>query len=580
MIRAAALLALCVLPALASAADRCDVEYRFTARWDETPRRFDVDLLFDAGKRTSTELGIADEWGAVKDFGRAIRRVRPIAPAAVVSHDAGRATTWTVDHPAGARVHVRYEMRNDVANVDDATPLSHVDFYRTMLGATWFQFYGNGGLLIPQDIADRPLSACLTFSGLRREWAFASSHGEGRRQGDAIEIRTRTSLGKLDSAVFLGGDFRLYRRPMDGGALVVAMRGDWPFTDAKFVDTTARVMREHRAFWPDRIAHYLVSFIPNRTKLWNSGGTGLYHSFALHASDDFTVPGSTFDHLIGHEDIHTWVPHRLGTTGDDEAAQYWFSEGFTDYLTHRLLVTAGVWSLDDFARQLDSRILLYEHSPYRDATNAALARDFWKNGIAERMPYVRGELLALRWDKALLARGETLQQVLRSLLLPDEAVEDDARNRPDRLAARRLVSALRSRLGPSLDRDIAEFVDEGRTIAFTDDFLGPCFSGKKVSAPAFELGFDVSTLQSHVLAGVVPGSAAERAGLRDGMRLAEFSIQYDTVDGNVEVRVVDGDQLRTIRYVPRGDRKIELHEYAPLPGAAQDPACRAWIAAR
>jgi predicted metalloprotease with PDZ domain len=193
------------------------------------------------------------------------------------------------------------------------------------------------------------------------------------------------------------------------------------------------------------------------------------------------------------------------------------------------------------------------------------------------MPYVRGELLALRWDKALLVRGETLQHVLCSLLLPDEAAEDGSRNRPDRVAALRLVSALRARLGPPLDRDIAEFVDEGRTIPFTDDFLGPCFAGKTLSAPAFELGFDVSTLQSHITTGVVPGSAAERAGVRDGMRLAEFSIRYDTVDGKVALRVVDAEELRTIRYVPLGSNEIELHEYARLPGASQDPACRRWI---
>ncbi|HSN20802.1 MAG TPA: hypothetical protein VLS49_09000 [Usitatibacter sp.] len=557
----------------------CAIEYRFTARWDEQPRRFQVDVLFDAGKRTSTGLRIADQWGPVRDFGRAIRGVRPIAPSAVVSEGPDRGKAWTVDHPAGGRVHVRYELLNDVANVDADTPLSHLDFYRTMLGAAWFQFYGHGALLIPEEIdTEKPLSVCITFPGLPTQWAFASSHGEGRR-GATIEIRARTSLHKLESSLFVGGDFRMYRRPVDGGKLVVALRGRWPFDDAKFVDTTAALVRVHREFWSDRIPYYLISLIPNRVRRGETGGTGLYHAFAMHAGHDFTVPGPAFDHLIGHEDVHTWIPHRLGTTGDDEARQYWFSEGFTDYLAHRLLVTAGVWTLGDYAKYVDARILLYEHSPVRNATNAALARDFWKSPLAERMPYVRGELLGLRWARALAARGESLQDALRSLLLPGEAAEDDGRNRADRLAARRLVSALRVRLGASVDRDIADYVEEGRTIPFTEDFLGPCFIGTAVPGPAFELGFDASTLQSHIATGVVPGSAAERAGLREGMRLAFFRIDW-RIDREVDLRVVDGDRMREVKYLPRGERQVETYRYEPLPDAAQKPACRRWIEAR
>jgi predicted metalloprotease with PDZ domain len=567
------------VPAAGIAADRCDLEYRFTARWDAQPRRFDVDLLFDAGMRTSTELRIADAWGPVTDFGRAIRAVRPIAPSAVVSQqDAASGISWTVDHPAGKRVHVRYELLNDVANIDAATPLSHVDFFRTMLGATWFQFYGHGALLTPEEIdPEKALFACITFAGLPREWTFESSHGEGRR---AIRIGTRTSLRALNAAVFLGGDFRVYRRPVDGGVLVVAVRGHWPFGDARFVDTTARLVRVHREFWSDRIAHYLISFIPNRAPRGQSGGTGLYHAFAMHASDDFTVPGAAFDNLIGHEDIHTWVPHRLGTVGDHEARQYWFSEGFTDYLAHRLLVTAGVWTLDDYSSYVDTRIRAYEHWPLRNATNAEIARDFWKNPHAERMPYMRGELLALRWARALEARGESLQETLRSLLLPVQASEDAGHDRPDRMAALRFVSALRARLGPSVDGDVAEYVDEGRTIPFTGDFLGPCFTGKPVAGPAFEIGFDPSTLQSHIATGIVRGSAAEEAGLLEGMRLAFFRVDFASVDREVELRVMDGDKVRDLQYLPRGSRREEIYQYQPVAGASNDPACRRWMQAR
>jgi predicted metalloprotease with PDZ domain len=570
--------ALCLLPGLANAADRCDVEYRFTARWDEKPRRFDVDLLFDAGNRTSTALAVADDWGPVKDFGRAIRRVRPIAPAAVVSHDTGRAASWTVDHPAGARVHVRYEMRNDVASVDDTTPLSNVDFYRTMLGATWFQFYGHGALLIPQDIADRPLSACLTFSGLPKGWAFASSHGEGQRHGDAIAIRTSASPDALREALFLGGDFRVHRREARGGPLVFALRGRWTFDDAKLVDLTARIVGAHREFWRDRFPHYLVSLVPNRSKEGETGGTGLYRAFAMYASDDFAVPSASFDHLIAHEDLHTWVPRRLGASGTDEARRYWFSEGFTDYLTHRLLLASGAWTLEDYARALDEKILAYESSPARNASNADLARGFWNDGETQRMAYTRGELIALRWADAMASRGASLQDALRSLLLPTDAAED---GNPEKLAAGRLLAALRPHLGAQLDRDVTQFVDDGSTIPIDADFLGPCFFGHKVGRPLFDAGFDAeASVAARAVTRLEAGGPAEKAGLREGMKLVGWSIRFGDTHRTVRFKVEEDGRTRIVEYLPHAPHPVETYEFARRDDALESPTCRAWIEAR
>jgi predicted metalloprotease with PDZ domain len=578
MIRALLALALGALPALAIAADRCDVEYRFTARWDEKPRRFDVDLLFDAGPRTSTELTIADEWGPVHDFGRAIHGVRPIAPAAVVSHDAGKPASWTIDHPAGARVHVRYEMRNDVANVDDATPLSHVDFYRTMLGATWFQFYGHGGLLIPQDISERPLSACLTFSGLPKGWTFASSHGEGRRHGDAIAIRTSASHDALREALFLGGDFRVHRREAQGGPLVFALRGRWAFDDAKLVDLTARIVGAHREFWRDRFPHYLVSLIPNRSKEGETGGTGLYRAFAMYASDDFAVPSPSFDHLIAHEDLHTWVPRRLGASGTDEARRYWFSEGFTDYLTHRLLLASGAWTLEDYARALDGKILAYESSPARNSPNADLARGFWNDGETQRMAYTRGELIALRWASSMTSRGASLQDALRSLLLPSDAAEDGNR---EKLAAQRLLAALRPHLGAQLDRDVAQLVDDGATIPIDADFLGPCFLGRKVKRPLFDVGFDAkATIASRTVTRLEADGPGEKAGLREGMKLMGLSIRFGDTERPIRLKVEEEGRTRMVEYLPHAPHPVETYEFARRDGALESPACRAWIEAR
>ena len=565
-----------------AAAHECKVEYRFTADWNAAPRRFHVDLLFDAGARTETDLGIARQWGPVTDFQRAIRDVRLIAPSGVVSP--GRdAKTWSIDHPPGARVHVRYDVLNDVAGVD-AHALGQVDFFRTMLGATWFQFYGWGAVLLPESIdPEVAMPVCLRFSRLPAGWRVATSHGEGRRARDCVEIRTTASLHELQSAIYLGGDFRVYRREIHGQPLVVAMRGKWGFDDAKLVGTTASLVRAQRDFWGDYdFRHFLVSLIPNRVRSGSTGGTGLFHSFAMHASDDFTVPGPDFDHLIGHEHLHTWIPWRLGAMGEDEARRYWFSEGFTDYLAHRLLLRSGLWNLDDYAKALDEQILRYESSTARNRPNSWLAKEFWKEPAAQRLPYLRGEMLALHWSAAMSGRGKSLQATLRSLRLPADAHDEAGAGHAKALAVDRLAARLRESLGEAADRDIAQYVDEGRTIPIGGDFLGPCFEGRTVERPLFELGWnETATTSSRKLTGLVPASAAQKAGLRDGMHVVGWSIYRGNTAKDVLVQVEDGNgKVTDIRYRPLAAQGIEVYEFHPRPGAASDRACRDWIEAR
>src|SRR5262249_24958113 len=163
-------------------------------------------------------------------------------------------------------------------------------------------------------------------------------------------VAVRASPIAIRSAVYLGGDFRIHRREIDGRPLVIAMRGAWQFDDASFVDATAAVVRAHRTFWDDYdFPYYLISLLPNRFPRGASGGTGLDRAFAMHASSNFAVPGPVFENLIGHEDLHSWLPRRIGSMGANEVQRYWFSEGFTDYLNHRLLVASGTWSLEDYA---------------------------------------------------------------------------------------------------------------------------------------------------------------------------------------------------------------------------------------
>src|SRR6185436_12913525 len=95
----------------------------------------------------------------------------------------------------------------------------------------------------------------------------------------------------------------------------------------------------HNAFWQDPNDPFLVTLLPiiGTPNSQSLGGTGRGDAFALFATDN--NPDSVINRILAHEHIHTWIPRSLGRMPNkDEARDYWFSEGFTDFYANRLLV--------------------------------------------------------------------------------------------------------------------------------------------------------------------------------------------------------------------------------------------------
>jgi predicted metalloprotease with PDZ domain len=569
-------LLLAALAAPPAVAADCALDYRFKADWTGVPR-FEASVSFEASARTATRVRLASEWGGVTDFHRGIQRLRVEGEGASIAQD-DAPNRWLVKHPPGGRVTVRYDIVNGMPNVDSASGMDHRDFYRNTLGATRFQVFGHAMLVLPEHLSDvEPVAACFEVSGLDPKWTFASSEVAGHRDGKA-SWRVVESPLHLRSSLMLGGDYRLHRREIAGRPLWVAMRGTWRFDDARFVDATTLVVQSHRRFWGDLdFPHYLISLSPNQVPSGSTGGTAVRNAFAMHASNDFAVPGAAFETILAHEHLHAWVPRRLGTTGKGEAARYWFSEGFTDYLTHRLLLATGIWTLEDYAAAMNDILRRYLGSPAVAYPNARVAEEFWTHRSTGRIPYQRGELFALHLARRLEPTGTTLDGVLRSLLLSREAMPREGGAMED-LAVNRLRAAVRQRVA-DIDADFEAFIEAGKPLPIGSDFLGPCFVGRVVEVARFEAGFDVDRLRddSRRVTGLDPGSAAERTGLRNGQFLYSWSIHGGNVERDVELRVVDDlGLLKDIRYRPIADQPLRLPQFDVKAGASKDPACGQW----
>jgi hypothetical protein len=92
-----------------------------------------------------------------------------------------------------------------------------------------------------------------------------------------------------------------------------------------------------------------------------------------------------------------------------------------------------------------------------------------------------------------------------------------------------------------------------RTNAF-----GPCFQRTSKTMRRYEPGFDpvVLTESPRIVHGLVRGSAAEAAGLRNGDEIVK-PVPQDRIQGlqneNIHLAVRRGDSTMDISYLPRGE---------------------------
>jgi predicted metalloprotease with PDZ domain len=490
-----------------------------------------IDLRFRGEADGETALALPSAWGGQEELWRGIDDLTVVSGATLQPGATPAARTLT--HRPNARIHLRYRVIQDW----EGPPMAQGgNPYRPIIQANYFHLIGNAALVTP-DNYNLLSPVRLNVRNLPRGWRFAS---DLEHQG--------TTLGDAATSIIVGGDFRIVQTADPN--IRIAMRGaQWRFTDAYFAARVAEIIAAQRRFWGDESSPFLVTVIelgaPNSGWL-SMGGTGLGDSFAFFATPN--VEPEALPRMLAHEGLHTWIPSRIGGLAEvDEASGYWFSEGFTDFYTGRILVREGIWDPAQFAADFNRTLRDYAVSSARTAPNARILADFWRDRDLQQLPYQRGRMLATLWDVRLRAQGRDMDELVHEMRARAAA--------GDPLKAPAMFAVVAAHFGVDVSVDVANQVEAGADIQFPADLLAPCGRIESRQIALFHRGFDIdaTNANNNIIAGVIPSSPAHAAGLRDGMVL----LRRDSGEiGNAEVELAyvvrDGDVERTIRYMPRG----------------------------
>jgi predicted metalloprotease with PDZ domain len=504
-----------------------------------------VELTFKLANRSDVELVLPSEWQGARELYKQVSGIRVLSPATSL-RDSDNPARRRLSFERGKPVHVEY-----VFEPAEPTQPSGI-FFGAVLNPGFFVLTGRNFLVYPDIPEHEELPVSVEWEGFPAGWALADSLGVNQT------CQQTKSLLALSNGLFVGGDFRLTKRIVAGRPIYVAVRGEWPFRDEDFADLAAKVLSAEREFWNDHNApHYLVTLMPIDAPSGEYAGTAVENGFLMLMSPGTNL-GFDVQFLLAHEMFHAWNPAQLEEVGPEDPV-YWFSEGFTDYYARLLLLRSSIITPQEYVNSINRAYSEYMASPARNYGEHLVESQYFDNAAVQRLPYLQGSLLALKWSALIgdhSAKRQTLDDAMRALRRKAQSAEQT-------LTDRSLGTFLSAFAGPDASLDIQNHIVLGQTLPLPPNALGSCFSLVRKPLYTFESGFDIEALyRDGRIQSVKPGSEAYKAGLRDGQTVIKSgAIDPNDPDHAIEMTVLDSGMPKRIRYLPHGvESEIDQYE--------------------
>jgi predicted metalloprotease with PDZ domain len=500
-----------------------------------------VQLQFEGYSSGKTRMIIPHEWAWQDSYEKGIKNLKLLSPDGQLTL-ADNGIDYEISHPAGQTIIIQYEVKPYWEG-----PINREVYYRPIIKPGYFHFIGHGVFVYPDWNPSVTRQIRVEWKGIPDDWQMANSFGKNER-----EQFLNHSINELCHSVYMAGDFLIQEADIAGFPVYIALRGEWKFPQDELPVLVEKVVYAVRGFWNDYdFPYFLISMIPIDNQNLK-GGTGLTNSFALFVSDDHeNLDDLRF--LLTHELFHTWNGRKIQREEPEELI-YWFSEGFTNYYTRLILLRNGLITLQEFISSYNQTLIEYFCSPAINATNEEVLSQAHKDRFIDRMPYLRGDILAFRWNTLI---KQTSSHSLDDLIfdLFQEAQTSRMVVSMDNLAM------LMKRLVPEgVEQDMERYLVRGETLVPGANDLGPGAVVNDVVTYLFDLGFtfeESDSPKNWLVTEINENSPVWKAGLRKGYTITGRSIHWEQADQPIILVFINDQGKKTrIEYLPRGEKKM------------------------
>lgn len=466
-------------------------------------------------------------------------------PAALVY-----ARHWLAGRDVEGEVTVRYR-----APIDNTPPLrGSGPPYGLRTEGGGVSGVGNTFILLPETKADYRVALRWDLEGLGDGSSATSSYGEGD-----VDLG-EGAAGRLSSTVFMAGPMKREPQAVGDAGFSAAWLGEPPFDARPLMAWTHRLhgwMSDFFAEPGEPPYRVFLRFNPINA----GGGVALTRSFLVTYGQ--TTDPEDLKSTLSHEMIHTW-------TQWDGRGQ-WYGEGIAVYYQALLPFRAGLISADAYLADINDTARRYYSNTLNDTPDDQIAPRFWEDSRIRVLPYDRGGV----YFAVVNGRIRRASNGERSV---DDLIQEVNRRRRagETVDEGVWVALLVGELGEA-GRSLHAAMKAGALMTPEPGDYGPCFTRDVGKARRFELGFEPKSLVGDVktIRGLVAGSAAEQAGLRNG-DVVTYAVAMDAVQGDqnrrLTLQVTRDGRTFPLTYLPRGE-EVDVYQWRRVPGVA-DADCK------
>jgi hypothetical protein len=420
---------------------------------------------------------------------------------------------------------------------------------------------GVGFLVLPEDEQVYSVRLVWDLKFLKLGSQAESSFGKGD-----LTLTVRMEL--LHFSFYMVGPLQTFEGSSEGFS--AAWLGNPPFDVHATMTWLGKAFAALQAFFHDTNPRPFRVFMRTGPDNVTRGGAQLNNSFMLFLPTDARLT-KDLNGVIAHEMVHHWIGSLDGTPG----LTSWYGEGLAEYYSLIQMFRAGLVDTPEFLDLINRKAVRYYTNPLMNIQNQDVPAAFWRSRNGQIVPYDRGFFYFVDVNQKL--RVTTERKVsLDHLVL--KMIENRKNGQP--YTAEAWLKLAGESLGPAAASDYERYIVKGNTIVVPSAAFGPCFERKEVTLRQFDLGFDErASLYSvpRVIKGVIPGSAAATAGLRDGDVLAD-PLDVEALRTHPEqkavLKVYRGGQELEISYLPRA-KEVPGYEWVRKSGVPEEQ-CREW----
>lgn len=385
------------------------------------------------------------------------------------------------------------------------------------------------------------------------EWDMAGKPPRVHALSSLQGARTHTlDMDTLDSVYVMAGRMGQYPEKMDSSGFFSGWQGKPPFDAEKLLAWAQRLRQHYQGFFDAPATPYSIFLRRNRVN--PGGGMGMYHSFIATYDDNRGNDPDELKITLAHEMFHTFQPRMSPDEGDSPLSVSWFNEGLAVFYQARLPFRYGMIDADTLLKDINYTAARYYTDILGNTPNSEVPAGFWKDTRIRTLPYDRGFLYFVTVDEAMRkqSRGKrSLDDLVLAMLSRQEQQQS--------IDIGDWEAVLQDNLGEEAVARLHAMLDGASPLPSSDAF-GSCF--ERVSRPLhrYQLGFapEVLTESPRIVRGLIPDSAAARAGVRNGDKIIH-PVGQDRIQGEQDGVLTlelerDGEEALTVSYKPRAEK--------------------------